>query len=110
MEVRAGSKISNCTWNAGKLVGAKRALKPQQVWAIRFLLDREKRVRDRALFDFAIDSKLRGYALRSLARIVLRSSMTICSTADVGQWRNAQRRKAGDARFSSAEQRSRPTR
>ena len=47
-------------WNAGKLVGAKRALKPQQVWAIRFLLDREKRVRDRALFDLAIDSKLRG--------------------------------------------------
>ena len=47
-------------WNAGKFVGAKRALKPQQVWAIRFLLDREKRVRDRALFDFAIDSKLRG--------------------------------------------------
>ena len=47
-------------WNAGKLVGAMRALKPQQVWAIRFLLDREKRVRDRALFDLAIDSKLRG--------------------------------------------------
>ena len=47
-------------WNAGKLVGAKRALKPQQVWAIRFLLDREKRVRDRALFDPVIDSKLRG--------------------------------------------------
>ncbi len=47
-------------WNAGKLVGAKRAPKPQQVWAIRFLLDREKRVRDRALFDVAVDSKLRG--------------------------------------------------
>ena len=47
-------------WNAGKLLGAKRALKPQHVWAIRFLLDREKRVRDRALFDLAIDSKLRG--------------------------------------------------
>ena len=47
-------------WNAGKLVGTKKARKPQQVWAIRFLLDREKRVRDRALFDLAIDSKLRG--------------------------------------------------
>ena len=47
-------------WNAGKLVGAKKALKPQQVWAIRFMLDREQRVRDRALFDLAIDSKLRG--------------------------------------------------
>jgi site-specific recombinase XerC len=47
-------------WNAGRKVGAKRALKPQQVWAIRFWLDRERRLRDRALFDLAIDSKLRG--------------------------------------------------
>jgi integrase len=39
-------------WNEGRVVGAKRALKPQQVWAIR--------LRDRALSDFAIDSKLRG--------------------------------------------------
>ncbi len=47
-------------WNAGRKPGAKRALKPQQVWAIRFWLDHQGRVRDRALFDFAIDSKLRG--------------------------------------------------
>lgn len=47
-------------WNAGLMVGAKRALKPQQVWAIRFWLDRERRLRDRAMFDLAIDSKLRG--------------------------------------------------
>src|SRR5665213_961512 len=47
-------------WNAGRMVGAKRALKPQQVWAIRFWLNRERRLRDRALFDLAIDSKLRG--------------------------------------------------
>jgi integrase len=47
-------------WNVGRMVGAKRALKPQQVWAIRFWLDRERRLRHRAMFDFAIDSKLRG--------------------------------------------------
>jgi len=47
-------------WNAGRHIGAKRALKPQQVWAIRFWLDREHRLRDRAMFDLAIDSKLRG--------------------------------------------------
>jgi integrase len=47
-------------WNAGRIVGAERALKPQQVWSIRFWLDRERRLRDRALFDFAIDSKLRA--------------------------------------------------
>jgi site-specific recombinase XerC len=47
-------------WNAGRKVGAKRALKPRQVWAIRFFLDQHRRHRDRALFDLAIDSKLRG--------------------------------------------------
>lgn len=47
-------------WNAGKQVGAKRALKIKQVWSIRFFLDREGRLRDRALFDLALDSKLRG--------------------------------------------------
>jgi hypothetical protein len=38
------------------MLGAKRALKPSQVWAIRFWFDHEGRLRDRALFDFAIDS------------------------------------------------------
>ena len=47
-------------WNVGRMIGSKKALKPQQVWAIRFWLDREQRTRDRALFDLAIDSKLRG--------------------------------------------------
>lgn len=47
-------------WNAGKKVGPKRPLKPRQIWAIRLFLDRERRLRDRALFDLAIDSKLRG--------------------------------------------------
>ena len=47
-------------WNAGKKMGAKRPLKPKEIWAIRFLLDQARRVRDRALFDLAIDSKLRG--------------------------------------------------
>ena len=47
-------------WNAGKQVGTKRPLTQKQIWAIRFFLDRERRFRDRALFDLAIDSKLRG--------------------------------------------------
>src|ERR1700677_4686822 len=47
-------------WSAARKLGAKRALKPQQVWAIRFWLEREGRLRDRAMFDLAIDSKLRG--------------------------------------------------
>jgi hypothetical protein len=47
-------------WNAGRTVGAKRALKPKQIWEIRFYLNQHHRLRDRALFDLAIDSKLRG--------------------------------------------------
>jgi len=47
-------------WNAGSTVGAKRALKPKQIWEIRFYLNERRRLRDRALFDLAIDSKLRG--------------------------------------------------
>lgn len=47
-------------WNAGRKVGAKRALKTRQVWALRFFLDQHRRMRDRALFDLAVDSKLRG--------------------------------------------------
>ena len=47
-------------WNLGNMVGAKRPLKPRDVWAIRFFLDEHRRLRDRALFDPAIDSKLRG--------------------------------------------------
>src|SRR5687768_3647880 len=47
-------------WNAGRKLGAKRPLKPREIWAIRFMLDQARKVRDRALFDLAIDSKLRG--------------------------------------------------
>jgi len=43
-------------WNAGKIVGATRVLKLQQVWATRFWLSNEHRIRDRAMFEFAIDS------------------------------------------------------
>lgn len=57
---------SRAAWNAGKTVGTKRPLTQKQIWAIRFFLDREERLRDRALFDLAIDSKLRGCDLVKL--------------------------------------------
>ena len=53
-------------WNAGQNVGPKRPLRPRDIWAIRFYLDEHKRLRDRALFDLAIDSKLRGCDLVKL--------------------------------------------
>jgi hypothetical protein len=47
---------ARAAWNAGKNVGTKRPLTQKQIWAIRFHLDREGRLRDKALFDLAIDS------------------------------------------------------
>jgi hypothetical protein len=53
-------------WNKDHLIGPKLALKPQQVWSVRVQLKREGRTRDLALFDLAIDSKLRGCDLVQL--------------------------------------------
>jgi integrase len=47
-------------WNKGKLIGARPPLRPKHVWSIRTRLLLEGRVRDLALFNLAIDSKLRG--------------------------------------------------
>ena len=47
-------------WNKGRFIGPKPPLKPKQAWAIRLHLQREEWLRDLAMFDLAIDSKLRG--------------------------------------------------
>src|SRR5262245_63506317 len=47
-------------WNKGKLIGAKPPLRPKHVWSIRTRLMVEGRTRDLAIFNLAIDSKLRG--------------------------------------------------
>src|SRR5262249_59786283 len=47
-------------WNKGRLIGQKRPLKPKDVWTIRVRLQLEGRNRDLAMFNLAIDSKLRG--------------------------------------------------
>jgi len=72
-------------WNAGELVGAKRALKVRDVWAIRFFLDEHNRIRDRALFDLAIDSKLRGCDVVAIRIGDLASGGAIRSRATVVQ-------------------------
>ena len=53
-------------WNKGKLIGPKPPLQPKHVWAIRTRLQIAGRTRDLALFNLAIDSKLRGCDLVSL--------------------------------------------
>ena len=53
-------------WNKGKLVGQKPALQPKHVWAIRTKLQLDRNTRDIALFNLALDSKLRGCDVVSL--------------------------------------------
>ena len=47
-------------WNKGKLLGQKPPLKLREIWAIRIRLQLARRARELALFNLAIDSKLRG--------------------------------------------------
>lgn len=53
-------------WNKGKLVGQKPPLKLKDIWAIRIHLQNAHQVRDLAMFNLAIDSKLRGCDLVNL--------------------------------------------
>ena len=52
--------ISKTPWNKGKLVGQKLPLKLEQIWAIRIRLEIAKNIRDLAMFNLAIDCKLRS--------------------------------------------------
>lgn len=54
-------------WNKGRIIGQKRPLLPKQVWAIRARLELAGNLRDLALFNVAIDSKLRGCDLVRLS-------------------------------------------
>jgi integrase len=53
-------------WNKGKIVGQKAPFKLKDIWALRVRLQMESRVRELALFNLGIDSKLRGCDLVSL--------------------------------------------
>jgi len=54
------SNTTRRPWNLGRLIGPKPPFKPKHIWAIRTRLQHEGRIRDLALFNTAIDSKLRG--------------------------------------------------
>ena len=60
MNIFANESIQQVPWNKGKLIGQKPPLQPKHVWAIRTKLHLDGRIRDLALFNLAIDSKLRG--------------------------------------------------
>jgi integrase len=58
--VELTQKSPRAPWNKGKLIGAKPPLRSKHVWSIRTRLQVEGRTRDLAMFNLAIDSKLRG--------------------------------------------------
>jgi integrase len=58
--------LRHAPWNKGKLTGAKPSLRPKHVWSIRTKLQVEGQTRDLAMFNLAIDSKLRGSDVVSL--------------------------------------------
>src|SRR5439155_23327975 len=64
----ASTKTTGCVtpWNKGKLLGQKPPLKLRETWAIRIRLQLDHRTREVALFNLAIDSKLRGCDLVAL--------------------------------------------
>jgi integrase len=62
------AKVTNAhePWNKGKLIGQKAPFKIKDIWAIRTRLQMAGRIRDLALFDLGLDSKLRGCDLMKL--------------------------------------------
>jgi integrase len=59
-------KSESTPWNKGKLSGQKRPLRLQEIWAIRIRLELQGHMRDLALFNLALDSKLRACDLMAL--------------------------------------------
>ena len=72
-------------WNKGKLIGQKSPLKLIEIWAIRIRLQLAKRTRDLALFNLAIDSKLRGCDLVGLRVRDVAQGSSVASRAIVMQ-------------------------
>ena len=62
----AGNATHREPWNKGKIVGQKAPFKPKDIWALRVRFQMEHRVRELALFNLGIDSKLRGCDLVAL--------------------------------------------
>ena len=77
--------------NKGKLIGQKPPLKLKEIWAIRIRLQLAGRLRDLALFNLAIDGKLRGCDLVSLRVSDMDHGGNIASRAIVMQQNSASR-------------------
>jgi len=60
MEIAHQGSVQRTPWNKGKLVGQKAPLRLREIWAIRIRLQLAARTRELALFNLAVDSKLRS--------------------------------------------------
>jgi site-specific recombinase XerD len=72
-------------WNKGKLIGQKSPLKLKEIWEIRIRLQMAKNTRELALFNLAIDSKLRGCDLVKLRMMDVAQSNRVSSRAIIMQ-------------------------
>lgn len=77
--------ISPMPWNKGKLIGQKSPLSMQDIWSIRMKLKNECRLRDLALFNLALDSKLRACDLLNLRLSDVSNGDTVNNRATVMQ-------------------------
>lgn len=64
--MNTSTTTTRVAWNKGKLVGQKTPLRLKDIWAIRVRLQLAEKVRELALFELAIDSKLRACDLVKL--------------------------------------------
>ena len=83
-------KHKRTPWNKGKLIGQRPPLKMQEIWSIRIHLERDKKIRDLALFNLAIDSKLQGCDLVKLRVHDISTGNCISSRAMVIQQKTHQ--------------------
>ncbi|OGA67700.1 MAG: integrase [Betaproteobacteria bacterium RIFCSPLOWO2_12_FULL_65_14] len=85
MEVSSPVALQRMPWNKGKLVGQKPPLRLKDIWAIRIRLQLAKRARELALFNLALDSKLRGCDLVSLRVVDVAQGSRVSARAMVLQ-------------------------
>ena len=85
-----GSSSSQVPWNKGKLTGQKPPLKREEIWAIRIRLQIKQKVRDLAMFNLAIDSKLRACDLVKIRVMDVAQGEHVVSRATVMQQKTGQ--------------------
>ena len=83
-------KNSKRPWNKGKVTGQKPPLKLKEIWAIRIRLEISKQVRDLALFNLALDSKLRSCDLVKIRVRDVTHGATVSRRAMVMQQKTGQ--------------------